>query len=71
MTTSTNNRNVYTGEMLASCCFSRKVSVSLHQKGGSSAATSFDVHLNLHLQCNIVSYIGTIYLLLTALTLYE
>ena len=41
---------VITGDMLASSCFSRKVSVSYTKRGGSSAATSVGVNLRLLLQ---------------------
>ena len=34
-------------EMLASSCFIEKVRVRLHERGGSSAATSFGVNLHV------------------------
>ena len=34
--------------MLALSCFIRRVGVSLHQRGGSSVATSFGANIQVH-----------------------
>ena len=50
MITGRNSLTFITGEMLASSCFSRKVSGNLHQKGGSSSVTSFK-GLGAYIRC--------------------